>query len=463
MRKVWPSFPNWRLPTPSYFLYNLLPMFRRYSVFGIATILSVAVLAGFGMRELLLRTENRWKKASILILIFGMVFFEYLHSPRHTHFPPIPEEYKWLANQPEDIIIAEYPFIQYRYALFFQRYHGKRMLNGWWQVPVVDKVIGPSVEDLSKPSTVERLGALGMRYAVVHTFDYFGPNPWDSLQFMGISKPLSQTVNGLQLIKETPTAQIFEVTDKSALMMVYPDPNKKANEPWLSDKAWKWQSDTQRLYIINASEKPVEVTLSAKSPQAEGRFRVFCEQDNDEGFRPLSWNNGRILIPDVECGGEGEVIIEVSFPNKIDGEATVWSDLSADVMPRSDLVVNGTFASGCYWEKQRGWTIANGAAIATNVSGSVNIGQKLVTKPREFYEVRYSMINYKGGEVNAYFGGTFGARHTDNGTYTDIFEAHAASSILRICGWGNLNCNIDNVSCFKVTEAPVSRDEGRVK
>ena len=466
-RKVWPSFPDWRMPTPSYFLYNLLPMFRRYAVFGVATILAVALLAGFGMRELLLRTENRWKKAGAISLIFGLVFFEFLHEPRHVRFPPIPQEYAWLARQPEDIIIAEYPFTFYPYGLFFQCIHGRRVLNAWGNVPVVDKAIGPSVVKLSDPLTPEKLGALGVRYVLLHTSDYFGPSPLNEGQpIMGISKPLNRTVNGLNLIKETPTAQIFEVSNNSALMMVYPDPNARGKKPWLSNKVWKWQSDTQRLYIMNAGDKPIEVTFSAKSPQAEGEFRVIYEQDNDEGFRQLRWNNGRILIPGVECAGEAEAIIEVSFPNKIDGEATVWSDWSVDAVPRNNLVMNGTFSTGSHWKKQAGWEIANGAAIANKVDGSVNISQKIVTTLGKYYKVSYSVTNYEGGAVATYFGfGVvgMGPRHRGEGTYADIFKARVTSTLLQITGWDNLKGHIDNVTCFEVPGPSVSVDEGLVK
>lgn len=459
IRKWWPNFPNLRVPTPSYLLYNLLPMFRRYMVFGIGTILSVSMLAGFGMRELLVGITNRWKKAGTIILIFGLVFFEFLHVPRHTRFPSIPQEYKWLASQPGDIIIAEYP-IYYRYSLFFQRVYQKRMLNWSGGATIADRSIWPIIQELTKQGVAERLGALGVRYVLLHNSDYFGTNPVDSLQSMGISKPLNSTVPGLRLVKTTSSAQIFEVINNSAYMMVYPDPKGKGKKPWLNKKAWKWQSDTQRMYIINASDKPVEVTLSAKTPQAEAVFRVICEQDNDEEFRQLQWNDGRISIPHIVCAANAEAVIEVSFPNEIAGEATVWSDFSIDVIPRNNLVVNGTFASGCYWENQTGWTIQNGVAIASNVSGSVNIMHKsLITTPGRFYKVSYTVRNYEGGEVNAYFGGTFGERHADNGTYTDVFKAHAASSILRISGWGNLNCNIDNVSCYEVTRTKGAGDD----
>ena len=209
----------------------------------------------------------------------------------------------------------------------------------------MDKVIKPSVANLSNPSSVERLGALGVQYAVVHNSNYFGSNPVDELQWMGVSKPLTQHVPGLKLVKKTPTAQVFKVTNNSALMVAYPDPNEKERRPWLSNTVWKWQTDKQRIYVVNAEDKRVKVTLSAKSSQADGIFRVSCKKDNEEGFRQLQWINGRVLIPDVECAGEAETIIEVSFPNEIGGEATVWSELSVDIVPMRDLDTKGTFSS----------------------------------------------------------------------------------------------------------------------
>jgi len=329
LQNLWPSFPDWQIPTPSKFVYNILPMFRVYVRFGIVAILSVAVLAGFGLRDLLKTIKHKWKQVGVIAFVLAVVIFEYLHQPHNTVIPPVPAEYEWLAEQDADEIIAEYPRY-YRYGLFYQRVHGKRMLNAYGTHPLVDTVIWPHIEDLSKQDTVERLGALGVRYILVHTADYFGPNPIDGAQWTGISNPLSQAVPGLNLIKTTPTAQIFEVTDTSARMMVWPSPIADATGAWISDTVWNWGAPVQRFYLINASDQTIQVSLTATSPPGEGSFRVINKDDGRNAIVPLQWENNQVLLQDFDCL-PGETIIEVSFIPVEASDDIAWYDLIGNV------------------------------------------------------------------------------------------------------------------------------------
>lgn len=330
---LWPSCPDWQIPTPSYFLHRLAPMFRCYVRFGIVAVLCIAVLAAFGMRELLQMQKKPWKKSIIVSLIFSLVIFELLHLPHHTSFATIPEEYKWAAEEPGDFILADYPFY-WSHGTFYQRVHNKRLLFGT-STDIYKKML-PFIYDLSKPGTVEQLGALGVRYVILHTVDYFPLDPVGGpSSHLRISKPLSKDVPGLKLIKTTPTAQIFEVTNDSAVMMIWPDPTptKDTEEVWLSHRTWRWKSDTQRFYLFNAGREPIRVTLTGKSSRCEGKFRILGKAESKGNSKPLQWNSGRISLADIVCP-PGQTVVEVSLPTEINGKETAWSELSVDVVAK---------------------------------------------------------------------------------------------------------------------------------
>jgi len=329
VQNLWPAFPDWKIPTPSKYIYSILPMFRVYVRFGIVAILSIAVLAGFGMRELLMNINHNWKKVGVIALVFALVIFEYLHLPHNTSIPPVPAEYEWLSAKDENVIIAEYPR-PYEYDLFYQRVHQMPMINAHGMNPILSKKIWPLIMDLSEVATVERLGALGVRYVLLHTADYFPPRPTDGRQWMRVSDPLTQAAPGLRLIKTTTTAQVFEVTDNSARMMVWPSPIVDATGPWLNDTNWKWEAPTQHFYLINASEQTIKVTLSATSPLGDGTFQVLSKDEGKDPALPLQWDNEQILLQNIVCP-PGETIIEIKFsPSVVDGNI-LWSDLRADI------------------------------------------------------------------------------------------------------------------------------------
>ena len=234
---LWASGPAYvtlgglKIPFPSFFLYQLLPMFRAYVRLGIVVLLCVAVLAGFGIKFLLsvaarfYRANHRQHKVLRLLLPSAyclvplLVLFEVLNFPpfHNTDFSQIPEVYQWLAEQPGDFVIAEYPrdndtsfdceeltepvVRNYGYGKFFQRVHGKRLFES------EDKL-----SDLTNPETPKLLSLFGVKYVVVHTKEIFEmENPLDSCHGFGIMPKLPDDVDGLKVVREFPGAVVYEV------------------------------------------------------------------------------------------------------------------------------------------------------------------------------------------------------------------------------------------------------------
>lgn len=161
---------------PSFFMYKILPMFRAYCRFGIVVMLAVAVLAGFGLKLVLERFKTRKAKIAIASLFCGLVLFEFWNWPPYKviDVSKVPVVYYWLKEQPEDIVIAEYPLDiigpneMYK---FYQTKHEKRIINGTVPGTRANNV-AKTITKLSKPETAGILKWMGVKYVLVHRDGY---------------------------------------------------------------------------------------------------------------------------------------------------------------------------------------------------------------------------------------------------------------------------------------------------
>jgi len=169
---------------PSGWLHSLLPMFRVSARFGVMVVLCVGVLASLGLFMLLDQVRLDRVRTVTGCFVF-LIVFEFANFPplRHIASAPAPQTYSFLAHQPRESIIAEYP-IRYWYEwkhleyLFRQRVHGKPLLNGAMPSSEAYPVL-EVVRDLSDPATIPLLQLLDVRYLVVHEKQYrTNPKPW---------------------------------------------------------------------------------------------------------------------------------------------------------------------------------------------------------------------------------------------------------------------------------------------
>jgi hypothetical protein len=176
-----------RVPTLSLFAYDVAPMFRVYARAGILVAFFVAAACAVVLAEL--RARRPARGALVAALLFGLLAIEYWTVPpdyaRDVSHPPA--VYRWLAGEPGDFIVAEYPMFladeaaAYDYP-FWQRVHGKRLANG----------ASPDMPDawrayriarrLDDPRTPALLRSLGVRYVIVHRGLYRQGNIPDALK-----------------------------------------------------------------------------------------------------------------------------------------------------------------------------------------------------------------------------------------------------------------------------------------
>lgn len=172
----WWKFGPIKIYMPSFFMYKILPMFRAYCRFGIVVMLSIAILAGFGLKFILEKFRTQKTKIAITTLFCGLVLFEFWNYPPYKviDVSRVPLVYYWLKEQPENFVIAEYPLDivgpseMYK---FYQTKHEKKIINATIPGTYAHKV-AKTITKLSESNTAEVLKWMGVRYVLVHKEDY---------------------------------------------------------------------------------------------------------------------------------------------------------------------------------------------------------------------------------------------------------------------------------------------------
>ena len=162
-----------KIPLPGLLIFELAPSFRFFSRAQVFVILGLSLAAAAGALWLMRRMPG-WRAGVLVVVLAALVGFEWADRPpaRVVEVGPTPAVYRWLAEQPGDFMVAEYPMSgiaspRSLYYQFWAREHRKRLVN----VPGSPESVAlfSAVNDISDPGTSQILAGLGVRYAIVHT------------------------------------------------------------------------------------------------------------------------------------------------------------------------------------------------------------------------------------------------------------------------------------------------------
>jgi len=221
-----------KLYLPQYFLFKVFPMFRAYARMGAVALLALSIMAAFGLREILTRISTKKRKYLFLSLFVLVVFIEY------AEFPPFrltkvrePAVYRWLASQPGEFPIVEYPlgggydpYTTYEYA-FYQRIHAKYLVNGAIKGTPADE-FRKKIIDISKEKSIDKLQKIGVRYIIFHRYKYLRGNEYVLIDWVttpprnkiyppeyndGKVPDLSQVKHRLRLVKDFGDSVVYEI------------------------------------------------------------------------------------------------------------------------------------------------------------------------------------------------------------------------------------------------------------
>jgi hypothetical protein len=172
------------IPNVSEFAYRIFPFFRVYARAGLLVMLLMACAAAFALAHLTAPWPARRQAAACGALTLALMF-EFWSVPPNLALPVAepPAVYRWLAAQPGDKVVAEYPMMSFDEASFYtypfwQRIHGKRLVNGAAPSSPDAWSLFQKVQDLSDPGTPALLKSAGVDYVIVHPSMYAdGPIP----------------------------------------------------------------------------------------------------------------------------------------------------------------------------------------------------------------------------------------------------------------------------------------------
>jgi|GEM_PF-362658 len=193
---------------PYRWLYDYVPGFQGLRVparFGIMVVLGLSVLVGYGVSNLYRWIEG-WSRApkqgpevtgaikgSIWLIAVSLVAIEYISIPTRVESAPygqnIPEVYRWLASQQDDIVVVELPlytltkevWVEARRA-YYSIYHWKRLVNGYnGFFHDLHLQIARGLEEFPSIRSLELLQGLGIDYVILHQAE-FPEEQWKSIR-----------------------------------------------------------------------------------------------------------------------------------------------------------------------------------------------------------------------------------------------------------------------------------------
>jgi hypothetical protein len=244
---------GFELLMPSYYLHETFPMFRAFIRFGIVAMLALSVLAGLGIAALLRRLNSFGKQLFVASLVVALVLIEFLNVPpskaTDVSVSSVPPVYKWLASQPGDFTIAEYPvpvemphkFYAY---MFYQRIHRRRLADVR-QIPFLEGK--EHLYNLLRPGVTEVLRYLGVKYVIVHSDEY---------RSTGGAALTFTAEHGLKLVRVFPNTMVYEVIAEPSKVLWMPEDGFFAPEfwgGWENHQDWVWMKERARLLAVNST------------------------------------------------------------------------------------------------------------------------------------------------------------------------------------------------------------------
>ncbi|MFQ6070998.1 MAG: hypothetical protein ACE5LC_10825 [Candidatus Aminicenantales bacterium] len=173
-----------------------------------------------------------------------------------AYIAPPPEVYKWLARQPGDFVVAEYPMVTKegnleRKYFKYQGAYKKRLLNRLISASFIGKEdIG--LEDLAREEIAPLLNYMKVGYVIVHLDRYRNK----FLDFLMINKN-----PGLELVKVFENTFVYRVRAEPKGLVVVPGKNFYPLEVWGDGKKRRWMINNGRISLINTGETEDKIDL----------------------------------------------------------------------------------------------------------------------------------------------------------------------------------------------------------
>ena len=282
----------------AYLLILPLRATRTPSRMAIMMMLSLAVLAGYGVKAILVSTKGRAfnridKKDIVALLILFLIFFEFAVFPCPVFKVDVPAFYRGIAVDKEDYAIMEVPldpvWIVSEY-MYYQTIHEKRLVGGYLSrtpdyasaflgdTPVISDFwnLHASSDILNQDylkGGAWLLNYYNIRYVILHKDNLNGS------EFEYANNLAKNIFDNASPIYEDNRLVVYRVnsTYTPPLYMICGDGFYPA-ETWSDNFRWRWAKEDARLEVISNNEKNVSVDLKffAASPTKQRTLEVIA-------------------------------------------------------------------------------------------------------------------------------------------------------------------------------------------
>ena len=308
----------------------LFSMLRAPSRWAIMVMLSLCVLAGYGMSYILQKAvnnqqKNNYKSHVLFILVCCIILFEFLSAPYGMSSAEIPAFYRHIASDDEDYTILDVPLINNAEAMYYQTHHGKKMIGGYVSrtpddainflksTPLFSNILNfyPPDEDIiiQNQNDIDTSIAnyLNIKYIILH-------KGYLNAEQMDIASDLIQkTIKKEPQVYEDNYIIVYEVKDKTITSFMILKRGWHQLENW-DDIPTRWMSDDASLLIYSNENCSADLSFQALSFYHPRTFEIYIN-DEPSGYGqdvptecfvmvnvPINLNKGanmlRIYVPD---------------------------------------------------------------------------------------------------------------------------------------------------------------------
>ncbi|NMC81163.1 MAG: hypothetical protein GYA59_17525 [Chloroflexi bacterium] len=197
------------IPLPGYFLFQFFPLYAKLRAlmrFGVFVLVFFSAAAGLGCAWLLGHAKRKWRMWLTLVLL-ALVFLDFYPGP-YREFTPVqarPVDY-WLAQQPGEGAVAQFPFIQSedQEQTYYTLVYNKPFIGGFFNAfpPPQYQRLRPIMENFPDQQSVETLRQLGVEYVLVDRDEY--------ANIASVRQTLEQL--GLYFVNELGDEQVYQFT-----------------------------------------------------------------------------------------------------------------------------------------------------------------------------------------------------------------------------------------------------------
>lgn len=337
---------NTTVPLPHLVLYYLIPFLencRTTGRFFVIAALAFAVLAGYGIAELL--KKDFPKKKLFVILIATVITFEYMCIPYPISTVEQPEFYQEIAQEEGDYALIEIPATKVYgagiMAEYYQTIHGKPIVGGQVartpqnarnfevRTPFINEITYlKSMNDILIQNTTEIgpsiLNYHRIKYIVIHR-DYLKS---EELQFL---LPLiNQTVDNPPKAYEKDNIIVYSVVEAPQEMFMAVSDGWNALENW-NDGPGRWMRKNASIFIYSPEDQDCTLSFEVGSFHIERDLSLYVNNELT-GMYHISKKGYPDNTPDeIQLNihlnkGDNVVQFAVSQPGTIPSEVEAWND-----------------------------------------------------------------------------------------------------------------------------------------